>query len=101
MYIRLGQRESARYRDIVGIFDMDNSTASYITRNTLAKCEEEKKVIIATNDLPKSFTVCVEKEKIVQKRAHTKDKNKNTKIYISQVSSATLLKRAELGLFDE
>lgn len=101
MYLRIGQKDAVAARDIIGIFDMDNATASHITRRTLAVCEKEKKIIAAVNDLPRSFIICVPRERPAQKRTHGADKNKNMKIYISQVSPQTLQKRAEVGVIDE
>ena len=101
MYLRIGQKDAVAARYIIGIFDMDNATASHITRRTLAVCEKERKIIAAGNDLPRSFIVCAPREKAAQKRAHGTDKNKNTKICISQVSTQTLQKRVEMGVLDE
>ena len=101
MYLRIGQRDAVALRDVVGIFDMDNATASHITRRTLAACEKEGKVIAAGNDLPRSFIICAAREKPGAKRRRGADKNRNTKIFISQVSPQTLLRRAETGAFDE
>ena len=81
MYLHLGNDIVVKTEDIVGIFDLDNSTVSWNTRNYLAKGEKEKQVIYVSYELPKAFIVC-------------KNKNeKKQKIYISQISSQTLLKR--------
>ena len=81
MYLNIGGNISLRMREIVGIFDLDNSTYSKITREFLNKAEKEKKTVtIAREELPKSFII-----------------TKNQRIYLSPVTSATLLKRAESG----
>ena len=40
MYLYLGQDKVVRYREIIGIFDLDNTTVSKITREMLRKAEQ-------------------------------------------------------------
>ena len=82
MFLHLGQDIVVRFSDIVGIFDMDNTTISKNTRNFLSRSERRREVINVSYELPKSFILCSE--------------NKKNKVYISQISSSTLQKRAEL-----
>ena len=82
MYIHLGQDTVVKKADIIGIFDMDTATVSRHTRKYLNCAEKNKEVVTITYELPKSFIVCAKK------------KSKNKKIYISQLSSLTLLKRS-------
>ncbi len=86
MYLHLGQSVVVPLRDVVGIFDLDNTTTSRITRCTLERAEQEERLVNISEDLPKSFALC-----------HS---GGNTKIYLSQLSSATLLKRAESNTFE-
>ena len=79
MYIHLGQETVIRTADVVGIFDLDNSTVSKHTRDFLVRAEKEKRVINVTYELPKSFVVV--------------DDGTGLRVYISQISSTTLLKR--------
>jgi len=81
MYLHLGQDTVIRTDEVIGIFDLDTATLSKHTRNYLACAEKAGQVINVTNELPKSFVVCL-------------DSGGNRRIYISQISSATLLKRA-------
>lgn len=81
MYLFLGQETVVPMREIVGIFDMENTTISKSTRDFLAKAEHEGQVVTISEELPKSFIVCVSKQK-------------EMRVYISQISCATLLKRA-------
>lgn len=76
MYLHLGQSTVVTHDEIVGIFDLDTTTVSKRTRDFLQRAEKEKKVVYVSNELPKSFVVCADK-----------------KIYISQISPNTLLKR--------
>lgn len=80
MYLHLGMDKVITFDEIVGIFDLDTSTVSKTTRTYLAKAEKAGKVENVCYDLPKSFIVC-------------KNKDGEEKVYISQISSTTLLKR--------
>lgn len=87
MYLQIGTSVVVPQREILGIYDLDNASWSHITRAFLARAEKEGRVISAGDDLPKSFLVC---------RSPTGE----TKIYLSQLSPATLLKRAESTQFE-
>lgn len=80
MYLHLGMDKVITFDEIIGIFDLDTTTVSKSTRNYLAMAEKAGIVENICYDLPKSFIVC-------------RDKNGNDKVYISQISSTTLLKR--------
>lgn len=84
MYIHLGQDTVVRKKDIIGIFDLDNATVSKRTRDYLTLAQKQGKVINVSTELPKSFIVCY--------------KDGQQIIYISQISTATLLKRSEAGI---
>ena len=80
MYIHLGNNVMLPTSDIIGIFDLENTSISKRTRDFLNKAEKEGRVITITYDLPRTFVIA--------------GKNfKDAKIYISQISSQTLLKR--------
>ena len=79
MYLHLGEKTVIRTDDIIGIFDLDTSTISKNTRDFLSQSEKDGKVINVSFELPKSFIICREKE--------------SYRVYISQISSQTLLKR--------
>lgn len=81
MYLHLGQDTVIRTDEILGIFDLDTSTISKHTRSYLTHAEKAGRVINVSMELPKSFVVCSEKGKIT--------------VYISQISSGTLLKRTD------
>lgn len=82
MYLHLGQETVVMQDDIVGIFDLDNTTVSKASRDYLAQAEKNKQVINVSFELPKTFIL-------------TNNKSEGNRIYISQISSSTLLKRAE------
>lgn len=79
MFLHLGQYTVVKTDEIVGIFDIDNTTVSKHTRKYLSEEEKMGKVVNVSSELPKSFVVC--------------NKNGNEKVYISQLSPATLIKR--------
>jgi hypothetical protein len=88
MYIHLGQETVVLLDDVIGIFDMDTSTISKSTRSYLRQAEEEGDVVNITYELPKTFIIC-----------RDKSRKSGRRVYISQISSSTLLKRA--GFMEE
>lgn len=85
MYLHLGASVVIPHRDVVGIFDLDNTTASRITRSFLEQAEKAGRVVSVGDDLPKSFVLCRSSQGMT--------------VYLSQLSPATLLKRVETGSF--
>ena len=81
MYLHLGQDTIVNERDIVGVFDLDNSTVSRHTRDFLSKAQKEGRVVNVSMELPKSFVVCRDRD--------------GDRVYLSQLSPATLLRRAQ------
>ena len=86
MYLHLGQDVVVPADSVVGIFDLDNTSQSHLTRRFLRLAEESGCVVSVSGELPKSFAVCFE--------------NGKQTVYLSQISSATLLKRAEGNSFE-
>ncbi|MBQ3537705.1 MAG: DUF370 domain-containing protein [Clostridia bacterium] len=82
MYLHLGHDTVIRKNDILGIFDIDTSTVSKITRDYLSRKEKDGNCVTVSYELPGSFVVCT-------------DKKGEETVYISQLSSSTLLKRTE------
>ncbi len=81
MYLHLGNNFSVDGDDIIGVFDMDNTTVSKRGRYFLADAEKKGSVINASDDLPKSFIVS--------------QKGGKCRVYISSISTQTLLKRSK------
>ncbi len=82
-YLFLGGDTAIPKNEVLGIFDMDNASSSLRTREFLKRAEQQGDVENAADDLPKSFIVCADE--------------KGQRVYLSQLSSATLLKRAGAG----
>jgi hypothetical protein len=55
--VHLGKNGTVQLKDIVGIFDLDSSTESEITKDFLKRSEKEYKITNLLYDLPKSFVV--------------------------------------------
>lgn len=85
MYLHLGQAVVIPFRDIVGIFDLDNASYEKNTRLFLRRAQESGKVITVSEELPKSFVLC-------------RGRQGEERVYISQLSSSTLLRRTEAGV---
>lgn len=86
MLINIGQDKLIYDKDIIGIFDLDNTTVSKATRDYINfSVKKDECVTVSMDDLPKSFIICEEKGK----RA----------VYISPFNTATLYKRLESKSF--
>ena len=81
MYLHIGGQSMIKQSDIVAILDMETTSVSKKTREFLRECERRGQVVNVAEDIPKSYILCNE--------------NGGDKVYISQISSATLLKRSE------
>ena len=82
MYLHLGQNEIVPSRRVIGIFDLDKCSYSTRTREDLSAADKEGVVLDVSGDIPKSFVVC--------------DHPYHPQIvYLSQLNSTTLQKRAE------
>lgn len=83
MYLHLGQDIVVRSSDIIGIFDIENTSVSKITKEYLGEQEKRRRVVNVSTELPKSFIVCSDGKN-----------NGALTVYISQISCATLKKRS-------
>ncbi len=81
MYLHIGNNRNIREKSIIGIFDLDTSTVSVITRKYLSSAEKRGEVESSTEEIPKSFILYME--------------NKKQKICFSQLSTPALLGRSE------
>lgn len=80
MYLHLGQDVVVNSCDVIGIFDMENTSTSRFTKEFLRQANKEIKVITVSFEMPKSYILC--------------ERNGEITLYISQISPATLRKRA-------
>lgn len=81
MFLHLGGEAIVKKKDIIAIFDMDNTTVSRSSRDFLAHAQEANIVINVSDELPKSYIVTQSRDGV--------------RVYISSISPATLLKRSK------
>ena len=79
MFLHLGENVVVPIKDIIGIFDLQNTMYSSDTIQFLRLAEEDGFVERITKEKPKSFVIA--------------EVNKMSKIYLSPISSSTLTKR--------
>ena len=79
MYLSVGKTSMIPEDHIIGVFDLDTSSQSYLTREFLAAAEKGGCVLNAAEDIPNSFLLCQEGEEC--------------RVYLSQSTSRTLFKR--------
>ncbi len=87
MYLHVGKGTLIRESEIIGIFDLDITSQSHLTRKYLAMAQGAGQVINAAEDLPKSFIVC--------------QGDGRSTLYLSQMASSTLLKRTRNPINEE
>ena len=76
MYLHIGNDQVVFCREIIGIFDIENTSVSKITQKYLYDAERDGRVRYVSMDIPKSFVVT------------------DDCVYISSISAATLRKRS-------
>lgn len=79
MFLHIGGDIIIKIKDIITIMDMETTTISKITKEFLKIAEEEGFIVNISDDIPKSFVIT--------------EVNKKSKIYLSPISTSTLLKR--------
>ena len=85
MFLHLGNECVVNKGDIIGVFDIENTSVSKDTKAFLSAVSKMGKVVYVTSELPKSFVVC-ERDGIIT-------------TYISQISVQTLKKRDNIQEF--
>ena len=80
MYLSIGQDTVITDKNILGIFDLDNTTVSKSTREYINTASKNGECItVSIEELPKSFIVVAENDK--------------KEIYISPLNTSTIFKR--------
>ena len=82
MYLHIGNGETVRQQEIVGIFDMDTATVSGVTKKFLSRAEREKHLYYSDSALPRTFLLL-------------QDKKRKTRVLLSHISTQGLLDRSE------
>lgn len=81
MFLRISNDFVVPKNEIIGIFDMDNTTVSRQGRGFLPKAEQDGALIYSADDLPKSYVVT--------------ERDGKTTVYLSSFSSKLLISRAK------
>lgn len=80
MYLHLGADCVIREATLIGIFDLDNTTSSKITREFLERAQREGRTHAVSDDLPRAFVLTGDKD--------------HSQVTLTLLSSQTLFKRA-------
>lgn len=83
MFLHLGENVVVPVKDIIGIFDLQNTIYSSDTLQFLRLAEEDGFVERITDERPKSFIIA--------------EVNNMSKIYLSPISSTTLTRRNDMN----
>ena len=81
MFLHLGSDVVVNVKDVIAILDLDVTSTSKITREFLRVAEDEGFVVNVSDDLPKSFVIT--------------EIDKESRVFVSPISTATLLKRSK------
>ena len=81
MYIHIGEGKVISKKDIIGIFDLENTSIGKKTREFLRKCEKQGEIEYVGEEIPRTYVLVKNKEE--------------EKVYMTQISVQTLNKRAE------
>ena len=79
--MHLGNSETVKNSDIIGIFDMENATLSKESRDFLKRMQKEMKLCNLAKDLPSAFVLTSEQY--------------TDRIYITSLSSKVLKSRGD------
>ncbi|MBL4930481.1 MULTISPECIES: extracellular matrix regulator RemB [Clostridium] len=82
MFLHLGENVVVPVKDVIGIFDLQNTMYSSDTIQFLRLAEEDGFVERISKEKPKSFVIA--------------EVDKKSKIYLSPISSSTLTKRTDV-----
>ena len=81
MFLKISNDFVVPKNEIIGIFDMDNTTVSRQGRSFLPQAEKMGALIYSADDLPKSYVVT--------------EHNGEMRVYLSSFSSKLLINRAK------
>ncbi len=91
MYLHIGNGITIRKKNIIGIFDLDSSTISAITKKYINKNQKAGNILYGDSDLPRAFIL----------HESLGDKGIQYKIKLSRISSQGLKLRAESNDYSE
>ena len=91
MYLHIGDNVAIPAQTVIGVFDLETSTVTKDTREFLDTAQRNGGVRDVCDDIPKAFVLV--KTPAAAAAPSLRKREKDT-IYITQLSSATLKKRA-------
>lgn len=80
MFLHLGSETAVSMKDVIAIIDISQKSISKINQEFLKTADEEGFIEKISDEQPKSFVIA--------------EINKKSKVFLSPISSITLLKRA-------
>lgn len=81
MFLHIGEGKILRKKDIIGVFDLETTSISKKTREFLRINDKKGTISYISDEIPKTYIIC--------------SSEKKEKVYMTQISSNTLHKRAE------
>ena len=81
MFLHIGEGKTVKKREIIGIFDLETTSVSKKTRDFLRINDKKRNIEYISDEIPKTYIIC--------------NADKEKKVYMTQISSSTLYKRAE------
>ena len=87
MYLHIGNGQSVKKKDVIGIFDLDTATVTKTGKEFINRLERAGAVEYSDDDLPRSFVLVNEDGK--------------NKVKLSRISSKGLLARANESGYDK
>ena len=86
MYLHIGADRLLAEKELVGIFDLDNTTVSAITKEYLRLAQTKGQVTTVSQELPKSF--------VVTSGLRRREKKGEQQVFLAQMAPGTLQKRS-------
>ncbi len=86
MYLHIGNGQSVKKKDVIGIFDLDTSTVTKTGKDFINRLEKSGAVEYSDDDLPRSFVLVNE--------------NGKNKVKLSRISSKGLLTRVNESTYE-
>lgn len=87
MYLHIGNRQSVKKKNIIGIFDLDTSTVTKTGKEFINRLEKAGAVEYADDDLPRSFVLISE--------------GKKCRVKLSRISTKGLVARADESIYEK
>ena len=81
MFLHIGEGKIIRKKDIIGVFDLETTSVSKKTRDFLRINDKQGNIEYISDEIPKTYIIS--------------DSKIEKKVYMTQISSHTLHKRAE------